>query len=624
MPKRLTGINPLAYVGVEPTTPTQVVLEARAPTANDYQGFEIGDIWIVIGISQIFILTKKAAGLSTWTEVVTAGGGDDIESLIGDDLAHATPDAAGDVKLAGGTNINTSGSLPNTLTVNLDDNVTLVGDLNVGGDLTVTGDMPAIDDVTINDTLTVGGVTTISALGVGIVQTDAAGVLSSSNGANGEVLIGGGTNATWSTITQGSGIVVTNGANSIEISATSGDNDLIPGTIVKYDGTVSGSWLDCNGSAVSQTTYATLFSKIGHKYCYPTFTLQTDPFSGGAGTISCAAHNGLAGGDGLWVAGSSANEIETSTDGITWVSRTSPFPGVELITGVAHNGLSGADGLWVVIRGTTTDDSIGTSPDGITWTLQTSIWPSPYMSPNPRVAHNGLSGASGLWIAGWAGGAYYSSDGITWSQSSVVSGHLVNYDILYFPNNPTWVSVCTDSYNYGSIYGTTVNTPWWGLYKTSPSSPSGSNGEKIGGLALFKDKIYATLQGKTYSTLLVSENGLTFSAQNYLPSSGLETRNYPNSIRSSQTTLIVSYVSDGGIYKSNDGINFSEIASPFVRCTAISNGETVTIYNSNGYNTPDDVWLAKGGTSGYAVGTPAINTATEFYLPNKPGYIILY
>ena len=67
------------------------------------------------------------------------------------------------------------------------------------------------------------GSTTLSALNsAGVVQTNSSGVLSTSNGTNGQVLIGGGSAPTWSTITGGTGISVSNAANSITISSTGG------------------------------------------------------------------------------------------------------------------------------------------------------------------------------------------------------------------------------------------------------------------------------------------------------------------------------------------------------------------------------------------------------------------
>jgi hypothetical protein len=54
----------------------------------------------------------------------------------------------------------------------------------------------------------------------GVVQCDSSGQLGSSAGSNGQVLVGGGTAPAWANISAGTGIAITNGANTISIAAT--------------------------------------------------------------------------------------------------------------------------------------------------------------------------------------------------------------------------------------------------------------------------------------------------------------------------------------------------------------------------------------------------------------------
>lgn len=65
------------------------------------------------------------------------------------------------------------------------------------------------------------GAITLNGFGAGVLQTNSSGVISTSNGTNGQVLIGGGAAPAWANITPGSGISITNGAHSITI-ATAG------------------------------------------------------------------------------------------------------------------------------------------------------------------------------------------------------------------------------------------------------------------------------------------------------------------------------------------------------------------------------------------------------------------
>lgn len=68
----------LAYTGVaQPTPPNQVIMD-RSPTSQDYQGFNIGDRWIVPEQSsgpseQEWILMSKAQGVAVWIDAISGG-----------------------------------------------------------------------------------------------------------------------------------------------------------------------------------------------------------------------------------------------------------------------------------------------------------------------------------------------------------------------------------------------------------------------------------------------------------------------------------------------------------------------------------------------------------------------
>ena len=70
--------------------------------------------------------------------------------------------------------------------------------------------------------LTSTGTTMLSSLSAGVMQTNSSGVVSSNNGTNGQLLIGGGSAPAWANITSsGSTVTITNGANSINLEASS-------------------------------------------------------------------------------------------------------------------------------------------------------------------------------------------------------------------------------------------------------------------------------------------------------------------------------------------------------------------------------------------------------------------
>jgi hypothetical protein len=127
-----------------------------------------------------------------------AAGAAGLQQLNTDAGGPALP-LAGAINMFGGTNINTDGLTANTVKVNLDDNVTLAGTL------------------------------TLSALGAGVMQTDASGVVTSDNGTDGQVIIGGGTAPAWNNITSSDGsIIITYPApNTINLEAAGGSGPWI-------------------------------------------------------------------------------------------------------------------------------------------------------------------------------------------------------------------------------------------------------------------------------------------------------------------------------------------------------------------------------------------------------------
>lgn len=157
------------------------------------------------------ILIASDSGLPAWAELDSSdgsidftfgdnsidmralggGGAGGIDELV-TDFGSATP-TAGVVNVLGGTNTNTDAS-GDTLFINLDDDVTLAGNL------------------------------TLSSLTEGVLISDNSGVISSTTGNDGELLIGAtGAAPTWNTLASSDGsITITNGANSIDLLAVSG------------------------------------------------------------------------------------------------------------------------------------------------------------------------------------------------------------------------------------------------------------------------------------------------------------------------------------------------------------------------------------------------------------------
>jgi hypothetical protein len=194
----LDGMSPLSYMGVKPSTPPQLVQELRPPTQQDYVGYTVGTIWLVKGTEQVWMLVDKSAHLANWT-LTTSG---DLRFLA-DDGNEAQP-LFGVVHVQGGPNIDTS-AVPN-----LDHNL-IVG---------------------LHDSLVVPGTVQLTSLPSGVVKTDATGLFSASNGADGQVLVGGGAVPEWFTITSNdASIVFTPGPNTLDMVAVGGGGGGFAGLI---------------------------------------------------------------------------------------------------------------------------------------------------------------------------------------------------------------------------------------------------------------------------------------------------------------------------------------------------------------------------------------------------------
>lgn len=227
---RLSGVNPLAYLGVDPSTPSNTSQETRPPTPHDYKGFNIGDFWLVKGTEQLWLLVGLSGDplnidRAWWTEIGTGGGGVDTFRTNGGD---AQP-LANVLNVLGGANITTNAIFgpPNTVTIALNNDVTIPGNF------------------------------TVSSIGPGVVQADNTGLFFADNGGNGAILIGGGVAPAWANITSTDlSVTITNGANSIDLSVAGGGgfNGLIDDAAATA--APAGGKVTIAGSSVLQTTAA--------------------------------------------------------------------------------------------------------------------------------------------------------------------------------------------------------------------------------------------------------------------------------------------------------------------------------------------------------------------------------
>lgn len=186
---RLSGINTLAYMGVEAFTPPQFCIEKRAPTPRDYKLWQLGSFWLDQLTKNVWMLVGKEHNAATW-EWVKAGN-ITFRTDAGTDCISANSI----VNVVGGVNIDTMAIPPNGnfLQIALQDNV------DIGGNFRVTS------------------------LGAGVAMTDGTGLFQATNGADGQLLIGGGAAPIWTNLTSSdASIVITPGPNTLDIIAVGG------------------------------------------------------------------------------------------------------------------------------------------------------------------------------------------------------------------------------------------------------------------------------------------------------------------------------------------------------------------------------------------------------------------
>ena len=249
--KKRTGRLPASYLGVVPPTPFDFTIQQRPPTADDFVNFEVGKIWLDEATNtpptdaDLWLLVKKTATVGTWVNfrsstlltltgnaggavgqdgdqniniiadkglavtgdpvahsltVTTANGESILQSLTGNISAAVFPDAAFNIDLLGTAGRITTTSDPVAHSVTLD----------LGGD-------SATSYVTDTDTA-IPDTHVLNILGSSILDTSAAGNnlhVGLTNGTNGQLVVGGGTQATWATVTTSGQVVKTEGPSTL-------------------------------------------------------------------------------------------------------------------------------------------------------------------------------------------------------------------------------------------------------------------------------------------------------------------------------------------------------------------------------------------------------------------------
>jgi len=308
--RRRAGLRPFAYVGVESISPFQFFVDDKSPTVDDYTEFNVGDLWFDESGIELWMLVQKVDGVSTWrslglipfsatsfptdagtavqvggavnllgsgviettgsgnTATVGIPGGTDGQVIIGGGAAGAWASITSTgltVSITEGSNsinleVTGGGTGAASLTADVGtaipdgtNTIFITGDTNIG---TTAG--AATLTTNLNNSISIPGPLTLSPLGAGVMQTDAAGLVTSDNGTDGQVLIGGGAAPAWANITStGGSVTITDGPNSIDLSYSGGGGGSTSSFLAYQDGDADQVTGDRTGAPATVYTLGT-------------------------------------------------------------------------------------------------------------------------------------------------------------------------------------------------------------------------------------------------------------------------------------------------------------------------------------------------------------------------------
>ena len=252
-----------------------------------------------------------------------------------------------------------------------------------------------------------------------------------------------------------------------------------------------GTWFECNGQAIAQSTYSTLYALLGHAWAQ--FKID------GVGDMGASNVNQLGRfwhvGSGTYVYITTSLAARQSSDGIAW----SGLPASPLNPAANHS-LVVRGSTWLTFSTAGTTIGARTANSGTTWANQT--WPAAFT----QIIDNGTN------FVGYTGVGttiYSSSDGATWStHAGVIPFSFVNGVLIWDGSNWLIVEQTTDSATTFNIYKTTISnaSSGWTLV-TAPSmrfgaiAASRTNGDvlSIGGKSCLLSSAQFTTNTHTFS-----------------------------------------------------------------------------------------------------------------------------
>jgi hypothetical protein len=395
--------------------------------------------------------------------------------------------------------------------------------------------------------------------------------LNPSTGTQGEITLSG----TLAAANGGTGLTSAGTSGNVLISdGTTWTSTALPaagdpiGTLQYFQGPTTttypgNTWVECNNSVLSQTTYSDLYNKIGLLTNNISFSSVT------SGTTSSILS--MIFGNNLYVYGGVGGVLRTSTNGITWTARTSG-------TTNDINALLYANGLYVYGGN---NGVLRTSTDAITWTAETSGTTDNILC---------LTYGNNTYVLGATSGVLRTStDAITWTTRTPGAGgndiQALAYGngVFVLGGRSTTLRTSTDAITWTEAQNVAQADIFTLTY---------AGGLFIGGGETLRSPIYSS-NGQFWQRANISYTGTVIQ---------INTVTYANGLY-----LIAGQagVSNGFVGYSYNGIDWTArlAAGVIARSSAAGNG--VFLVGRN------------GGTLERSLGT-TYNTATEFVTPILP------
>jgi len=286
---RLTGANPLAYMGVNAGSPPNIKEYDRAPKTTDNKGYIIGDLWLDTNASpqNLWILVSLVLGVATWLDLGLGAAAESFPT----DAGTAIP-VAGVLNILSGTGTLTSGA-GNTVTVYADGDVATTYNADTGNA------KPTINTLNVfggTGIATTGAAATLTLDVDGDVATSYAADVGTAVPALNVLTVAGGTNCT--TAAAGSTVTVNVTAGAGLLNAGENLNEAPAGT-VNLNQTIH--WPDTNTAGTTGVIYLGGAGGVGgnkflHNYGVAnTFTGENSGNFTLTGTTNCGYGVGVLG-----------------------------------------------------------------------------------------------------------------------------------------------------------------------------------------------------------------------------------------------------------------------------------------------------------------------------------------